>query len=396
VVFVALLVRQLRTDEQLRRLSDTALAIARGDRQARCALPKGPLAQFSRDFDDMAMLLNNEIRSLRATQRELEQLIATDRLTGVGNRRQFEQQAEAEAARSKRYGIPVSLVLFDVDYFKRINDTFGHQVGDAVLVALTQRIKQGLRDTDLVARWGGEEFAVLAPCTPISGAEVLAEKIRRIVAEQDFDIAGGVTISLGVAQMLSGETAAHWIARADELLYDAKRSGRNRVCSRANPEERSTPYILSWGDQFLVHHPTVDAEHAELFRLTNELILSDPHDGRAELQRRMDRLQTGVAAHFASEELILAELGCPAAQLEQHALVHHSLAEQLLELRRRFDARRVDLHDYCDFVVRRIAIGHLTTADPSLFNSLVRSATIAVHDDERPSLRIRIQRALLG
>lgn len=396
VAFITLLVRHLRTEEQLRRLSDTAAAIARGDRQARCALPNGPLAQFSHDFDDMATLLSNEIRSLRATQRELEQLVDTDRLTGVGNRRQFEQQAEAESARVKRYGIPASLILFDVDNFKLINDKFGHQVGDTVLVNLTRRVAHRLRDTDSIARWGGEEFAVLAPCTPVSGAEFLAEKIRRIVAEEDFDIVGRVTISLGVAQMLPGETAARWIARADELLYEAKHAGRNQVCTKTVDENQVPPFVLVWGDQFLVHHPTIDAEHAELFRLANELILGAPQIPRSASLGRIDRLLDGLMAHFRSEEVVLAELDCPAAELERHTQMHRGLEAQLSDLRRRYDERRIDLNDVGDFIVRRVTIGHLVSADLTLFASLVNSATIAVRDESRPSLRLRIQRALLG
>jgi diguanylate cyclase (GGDEF)-like protein/hemerythrin-like metal-binding protein len=354
------------------------------------------LAPLSRDFDDMATLLCNEIRSLRATQRELEQLVATDRLTGIGNRRQFEQQAEAEAARAKRYGIPVSLILFDVDNFKRINDRYGHQVGDSVLVNLTRRVAHRLRDTDSIARWGGEEFAILTPCTPISGAEILAEKIRRIVAEEEFDVVGKVTISLGVAQMLQNETAARWIARADELLYEAKHAGRNQSRSNALDDKHSAPFVLVWGDQFLVNHPVVDAEHAELFRLANELILSAPACTRAELLVHIGRLGSSLEAHFNSEEAVLTELGCPPAELERHAQMHLGLMAEFSDLRRRFEERRLDLHDVGDFIVRRVTIGHLVSADLALFGSLVHSATIAVGDEPRPSLRLRIQRALLG
>jgi len=396
VALVAMVVRHLRSAEQLRRLSDTALAIARGDKLARCGLLNGPLAQFGSNFDDMVTLLSNEIRSLRANQRELEQLIATDRLTGIGNRRQFEQQADAEAARAKRYGIPVSLILFDVDHFKRINDRYGHQVGDSVLVNLTRRVAHRLRDTDSIARWGGEEFAILTPCTPISGAEVLAEKIRQIVAEEPFDVVGTVTVSLGVAQMHSSETASRWIARADELLYEAKHAGRNRMRSNASNDEQSAPFILVWGDQFLVNHPTIDAEHAELFRLANNLILSAPQSTRSESLDRINLLSNSLESHFSSEEAILLELGCPTLEHEKHAQMHRGLTAELSDLKQRYEAGRLDLHDVGDFIVRRVTIGHLVSADLALFASLVHSATIAVADEPRPSLRIRIQRALLG
>jgi diguanylate cyclase (GGDEF)-like protein/hemerythrin-like metal-binding protein len=396
-LLVVLLIRHFRTAEQLRRLTDAASAISRGDRQARAALSNsGPLGEFGQTFDNMAGLVANEIRSLRATQRELEQLVATDRLTGVGNRRQFEQQTDAESGRAKRYGIPASLILFDVDHFKRINDRYGHQVGDAVLVNLTRRVAHSLRDTDCIARWGGEEFAVLTPCTPVSGAEVLAEKIRRVVAEDDFDVVGRVTISVGVTQLRPGETAAHWIARADQLLYEAKRAGRNRVHSSENDADPPIPFVLVWGDQFLVHHAEIDAEHAEIFRLANELILGEKDGPKSAIMARFDALLDQVAAHFRSEETILAGYDCPSADLAEHTLLHQGLLAQATDLRRRLEEGAIGLSEVGDFVVRRIAVGHLLTEDLPLFASLADSATIAVKDNRPPSLRVRLQRAILG
>ena len=108
--------------------------------------------------------------------------------------------------------------MLDVDHFKRINDRYGHTVGDTVLIAMTRRISARLRDTDSIVRWGGEEFAVVTPCTTISGAEVLAEAMRRVVADEPFEIAGRVTISLGVAQLSPTESATQWVSRADQVL----------------------------------------------------------------------------------------------------------------------------------------------------------------------------------
>jgi diguanylate cyclase (GGDEF)-like protein/hemerythrin-like metal-binding protein len=395
-LLAVLLLRHFRTAEQLRHLTDAAAAISQGDRLARCTMSNGPLAEFGRAFNDMVTLLANEIRSLRATQRELEQLVATDRLTGIGNRRYFEQQADAEAARAKRYAIPASLILFDVDHFKRINDRYGHQVGDSVLVNLARRVTGRLRDTDCIARWGGEEFAILTSCTPVSGAEALAEKIRQMVAEQDFEAVGQVTISLGVTQMRSGETTTAWIARADELLYEAKRAGRNLMRSTANADEQSAPFALVWGDQFLVHHSEVDLQHAELFRLANDLVLADSTCPKSATLARLDGLLDYLAEHFRSEESILAELDCPAAELETHAQLHQGLLAQALELQRRFGEGSIDLFDVGDFIVRRVTVGHLLTADLQLFATLRPSTTVAVPDNKRPSLRLRIQRAILG
>lgn len=393
VVYLA--IRQFKTAEQVRRLNDAAAALGRGDRNARAALTHGPLAQFGQTFDDMATLMTHEIRVLRDSQRELELLVATDRLTGVGNRRHFEQQAEAECARARRYGIPVTLILFDVDDFKHINDTYGHQVGDAVLITLTRRVASRLRDTDAIARWGGEEFAILAPCTTAAGAETLADKLRSAVADEDFDVVGRVTISLGIAQLMPDESTSRWIARADDRLYEAKRAGRNRVVSSVQPERcASVASMLVWGEQFLVHHPQVDAQHAEIFRLTNELIL-DPLDRPLEVVlRQFDALFDYVAKHCFAEEQILLDHGCPSQALESHAEMHRGLLAQAAELRRRLAQRTAAVPEVGDFMIRRIAVGHMLDADLPLFATLTTSATMPVRDSQHPSLRVRLKTAV--
>jgi diguanylate cyclase (GGDEF)-like protein/hemerythrin-like metal-binding protein len=342
----------------------------------------------------MATLLTHEIRSLRDTQRELEQLVATDRLTGVGNRRHFEQQAEAECARARRYGIPVTLILFDVDDFKRINDAFGHQVGDSVLITLTRRVASRLRDTDAIARWGGEEFAIVAPCTTSSGAEVLADKIRAAVAGEDFDVVGRVTISLGIAQLFPDESTPGWIGRADDRLYEAKRAGRNRVVSSVQPEQAAECSMLVWGEQFLVHHPVVDAQHAEIFRLTNEILLDPPDRPLEASLRRFDALLDNVAKHFLSEERVLLEHGCEAQALALHAEMHHGLLAQATDLRQRLSQRTALVSEVGDFMIRRIAVGHVLDVDLPLFASLTTSMTVPVQEGSRPSLRLRLRSAL--
>lgn len=380
LALVLLVLRHVRTTEQLRRIGDAASALARGDRHARARISGGPLARFGQLFDDMATLLTTEIRNLRESQKELEQLIATDRLTGVGNRRSFEQQADAECARAKRYGIPVSLILFDVDNFKAINDNYGHQVGDAVLLTLTRRVSNRLRDTDALARWGGEEFAILAPCTTTAGAEVLAEKVRSVVDGEDFDLVGKVTISLGIAQLLPGEAPARWIARADNRLYEAKQAGRNRLVSSREPEQDSRPMILVWGEEFLVHDAVVDAQHAEIFRLSNELILSPKEAPREQVLQHFDTLIDCMAKHFGTEEQILLDHGSSALELEAHSQLHHGILAQAATLRRRLAEGRASISEVGDFMMRRVSVGHMLNADLPLFSKLATSATLTVKE----------------
>lgn len=161
-------------------------------------------------------------------------LMTIDGLTQVHNRRYFEELLDREISRSNRYTRPFAIILFDVDHFKQINDRYGHLAGDAVLRQLGTLVKNRVRRDDIVARTGGEEFAVLTPEVGLQGAIDLAQKLRTIVAETYFEFDGSridVRISLGVAEWVPGvfRVTEDLLRVADEKLYEAKRSGRNRV-----------------------------------------------------------------------------------------------------------------------------------------------------------------------
>lgn len=170
-----------------------------------------------------------DVTARKLAEQQLELLATTDPLTGAGNRRRFDEVLRAELARSRRYGVPLSLVFFDIDYFKRVNDSLGHPVGDQVLIRLSQLISGHIRETDVFARLGGEEFAVLAPNCDLSCARQFAEKLRGMVEKHVFPDAGALTCSFGVAGYREGDEPATLVKRADEALYCAKGAGRNRV-----------------------------------------------------------------------------------------------------------------------------------------------------------------------
>lgn len=167
--------------------------------------------------------------ALRGANAELHLLATTDALTGAWNRRHFEQEARHELARARRYGQPLSLVMIDLDRFKAVNDTFGHLVGDEVLVEVVRRMQARLRLSDRLARWGGEEFVVLLPHSDLDEALQVAEKIRSVIAEFPITDVGALTVSCGVAQAGSQESLDDWFRRVDDALYRAKDLGRDRV-----------------------------------------------------------------------------------------------------------------------------------------------------------------------
>ena len=161
---------------------------------------------------------------------KLKILSQTDYLTKVFNRVRFMEMASYEFDRAERYGSTFSIVMIDIDFFKKFNDSYGHNLGDEILVELSNLITKNLRKTDLFARWGGEEFVCLLPDTDAHGALTLAENIRKKVEEKHFYHIGHITISLGVYQMSSRDVfVGDIIEKADKALYKSKNSGRNKV-----------------------------------------------------------------------------------------------------------------------------------------------------------------------
>ncbi len=160
---------------------------------------------------------------------QLERLAVTDPLTQCYNRLKLDQVLRYEVARTKRDKTPLSLILLDIDYFKKVNDTYGHQAGDSVLVEMTQALLKNIRRTDILGRWGGEEFLLILPNTDLKSAAVQAEKLRYLVSCTEFEEVDDITISLGVSSCCDKCTEHSLLEAADKALYSAKEAGRNCV-----------------------------------------------------------------------------------------------------------------------------------------------------------------------
>lgn len=162
---------------------------------------------------------------------ETRRIATTDKLTGIYNRHKFEELFILESERARRFSLPLSLIMIDIDHFKSINDTYGHDVGDVVLIYLANIVRDNIRKIDVFARWGGEEFLVLCPGTDLERVRLLAEKIRIAVDQAVFLDVGHVTISLGISSCRGDDSFAALFKRADEGLYRAKAGGRNQTSS---------------------------------------------------------------------------------------------------------------------------------------------------------------------
>lgn len=181
------------------------------------------------------MILNNERlqQELKATKTEFERLATTDFLTGINNNRRFFEIGESEIQRAKRFRHPLTLIMFDIDYFKKVNDTYGHDAGDRVLIAIVNICKFNLRDLDVLGRLGGEEFGVLLPHADIDVGKMVAGRFRRAFAETEIELpleSIKVTASFGVTEFCESDTELKdLLNRADAALYEAKQNGRNQV-----------------------------------------------------------------------------------------------------------------------------------------------------------------------
>lgn len=215
----------------LGRLTSAAAKVSAGD------LSVGLPAGGGGEVGYLTQVFNAMVESLRKNREELERLSTTDSLTGLGNRRHLMNLLTQEIERARRAGQPFSILMLDVDHFKKYNDTYGHQAGDDILVRVSMVLRDSIRPYDNAARYGGEEFLVILSGASLNDARECAERIRKKVREAQL---GGepVTVSIGVAEYPShGDTADAVIGQADAALYEAKRAGRDQVVS-AGPKTK--------------------------------------------------------------------------------------------------------------------------------------------------------------
>ena len=215
----------------------TLLLESTGERFGLFNMARGYKGDFKQNEMDMcntiaaqsALVINN-VRMYEKIRR----FAIADGLTGLNNHRYFQEQMDKEFSRARRFGLSLSMIMLDLDDFKTINDTYGHQQGDIILKDVATLMRRSVRDIDLVARYGGEEFTVMLPETPKKNSIVVAERIRSAIEEHEFQLDSGpvhITASLGISGRDDDpENKKELIAKADEALYKAKRQGKNRVC----------------------------------------------------------------------------------------------------------------------------------------------------------------------
>jgi len=331
---------------------------------------------------ERVLLLANE--DLKSRLREIDQLQAQlreqanrDPLTGLYNRRYLDNTLERELARCKREGLPLALIMIDIDHFKRVNDAYGHQAGDEMLRQLGVILSTMARVEDVACRYGGEEFLMLLPKMPLDTALERAEKLRANFSEMTVPFGEfrlQTTLSIGVAIYPGhGKSADALVQCADRAMYLAKHQGRNRVEVKAiNDETRPAAeggdafVKLVWKDRFLSGHRVIDGQHRALFDSANEL-LNAILAGRpaVEMNSMIDTLMRDVVRHFHDEEAML-EVAAFSGTTE-HTAVHRELAARAAVLVQRFGAGAIGLGELFEFLAHDLIVKHVLNEDFRFF-----------------------------
>jgi len=331
--------------------------------------------------DAASEIFNKKIEEARKTEAEmrhrigeLEKLSVTDGLTGAWNRTYFDKIFTIEMSRSTRYHQPLTVIIFDIDNFKQVNDNHGHGVGDTVLRELVKLVSMNIRVSDMLFRWGGEEFVILMPSTSYHDATSLIETLRTKVEQHTFDIVGNISLSIGVAEYISGESENVCFQRADAAMYAAKNSGRNRVVvdPRGSSDLWATDkgamiLFLNWDESYCCSEPTIDQQHKKLFELSNVLIEAafTRHENPQNFNSALEKLLAHVVQHFSDEEAILAKYHY--VDIDKQIREHKVLTEHALQLRDKAKADTVTIGELVDFFVDEVVVQHMFKVDREFF-----------------------------
>lgn len=304
---------------------------------------------------------------LKRKNEVLESIANTDKLTSVYNRHFFDQMVENKIKHADIHNETMSLIIFDVDNFKQINDTLGHPVGDEVLKITALIAKNAIRKNDILFRWGGEEFIILMPKTNLSDAILIAERIRKKIEENIYEKVEHLTCSFGVAERLKNKSFKKWYQKVDDALYRAKSNGRNCVCSTYNQEYKSIlnanfQWQIDWesGDEI------IDKQHHEILEIANGLI--NMSLSKCESQKLIDKLDMflkHIEKHFAYEEEVLNKIGY--SHINEHSELHKKLIEQIINLKKCSKNGRMEELDLFKLMINDVAIGHIIEQDTLFF-----------------------------
>lgn len=295
-------------------------------------------------------------------EEHLQGIAERDELTGLYNRHYLNNIINVKFLQTDYDDIPVSVIMFDIDHFKEINDRFGHQAGDQVLREIATISKRLIRKTDVLIRYGGEEFMLIMLDAKGGDAEVVAEKIRTALEEHSR-----CTASFGVAEKNRFESYASWYKRVDDALYKAKNDGRNRVvCAEKFDNTYFSSISLSWKEEWCSGDKQIDEQHKSMIDEANDLILLTLSGAEAErVKPHFDRLIELTKVNFDYEDKLMFELDYP--NRKEHLINHGKLlskARRILQLQL---AEQLQPAEFISYMIDDVVVGHLGKDDMDLF-----------------------------
>jgi len=295
-------------------------------------------------------------------------LILRDKLTGLWNRRKIEEAGTAELRRHIRYGTSATLFVLDLDNFKSMNDRFGHGAGDDVLKAVADVLGGFVRETDLVGRWGGEEFVVILPGTGVDDATLIAERLRHDIAAIDPAVGRGITVTIGVSLCISSDDWQTWFDRADAALYRAKAAGKNRSFFQLPIDREEGLARIRWTNALMTDIPELDADHRRIVDQANDLLrLVNGNYGKEEILSALVAIEATTLDHFIREEKLIGELRPDL--FVTHCGEHRALTERLRFLQGRFQADALPLDSLVQFIVFEMCGHHMAGEDREAFRA---------------------------
>jgi len=298
---------------------------------------------------------------------KLKLLAITDELTGLYNRCFFEQKIDMEMNYADLHKEKFSMISFDIDHFKHINDTWGHPVGDDVLKQVAKIAQVSVPNTAMLIRFGGDEFIVLMPHTGTSEATETAEQIRVAIEGAVFPGVGSITASFGVAERKARESFKFWYKRVDEALYRAKDIGRNRVVHSSENLQPIASVHIEWIEDWECGNAEIDMQHKKLLEISQGLmtmtLMTKLHSSN--ILQQLDRLVEHIVYHFACEEHLLEKMSY--LKTPEHALVHKNLVKKVLEVKEQYSQGDIKASVFFSFLVDDVVLGHLLQEDIKFF-----------------------------